>query len=68
MQMAQRAIGINQNSVQRFISGARVAFDTRTTAEVCDTRSPRNGVADEAFMRKQLWEQRQRDEQREAAE
>jgi hypothetical protein len=63
-----RKIGINQNSIQMLISGARVAFDTRTTAEVCDTRSARNGVAEEAFMRKMHWEQRQREETREAAE
>lgn len=62
-----RKIGINANSQQRIISGARVAFDTRTTAEVCDTRSPRNGVADEAVYRKMLWQGRQ-SAHREAAE
>ena len=63
-----RKLGINQNSEQRIISGARVAFDPRTTAEVCDTRSPRNGVADEAIYRKMAWQERQRAGEREAAE
>ncbi|VIO73870.1 hypothetical protein CI41S_39790 [Bradyrhizobium ivorense] len=35
-------IGIDQNSEQRVISGARVAFDRRTTAEVDATRDPAN--------------------------
>ena len=39
--MAHR-IGIDQNSVQRIVSGARVAFDTRTTEEVEKTRDPAN--------------------------
>lgn len=62
-----RKIGIDQHSEQRTISGARVAFDLRTTAEVCDTRSPKNGIADGKWLRKQIWEERQRDK-REAAE
>lgn len=49
--MARKAIGIGENVQQRIISGARVAFDPRTTAEVCDTRSPRNGKGDGAFGR-----------------
>ncbi len=63
-----RKIGIDQNSQQRIISGARVAFDPRTTAEVCDTRSARNGVADEQWLRKEIWEARQRSQRNEAAE
>lgn len=39
--MAQR-IGIDQNSVQKIVSGARVAFDPRTTAEVEKSRDPAN--------------------------
>ena len=61
-----RKVGINANTERRIIGGARVAFDTRTTAEVCDTRSPRNGVADEEMIRKMHWQDRQRP--REAAE
>lgn len=39
--MAQR-IGIDEHSEQRIISGARVAFDPRTTAEVEATRDMTN--------------------------
>jgi len=35
-------IGIRQWVEQRIISGARVAFDPRTTAEVDSTRDPQN--------------------------
>jgi hypothetical protein len=63
-----RKIGIDQNSQQRIISGARVAFDPRTTAEVCDTRSAKNGVADEQWLRKAAWEDRERNKRRVAAE
>jgi hypothetical protein len=41
--MAKR-IGIDANSEQRIISGARVAFDTRITAEVDGTRDMTNRV------------------------
>lgn len=65
-----RKIGIDMNCEQRIISGARVAFDPRTTEEVCDTRSPKNGVADGKWLRKQIWEERQREKHqtRQAAE
>jgi hypothetical protein len=33
-------IGIDQHTEQRTVSGCRVAFDTRTTAEANATRSP----------------------------
>lgn len=57
--MAKR-IGIDQNSEQRIISGARVAFDKRITAEVDDTRDPTNRRALEQPMREAAWRDRQR--------
>lgn len=54
-----KRIGIEQNTEQRVISGARVAFDLRTTAEANDTRSPKNLRAEERSLRKYLWEVRQ---------
>jgi hypothetical protein len=66
--MAKKLIGIRQNTFQRIASGARVAFDPRSTAEVCDTRDPENYKAREEYMRKKIWEERQRDQRREAAE
>jgi len=65
--MAQK-IGIRQNAVQVFISGARVAFDPRTTEQVEKTRDPKNYKADEAMWRKAQWQERQRHKRREAAE
>ena len=66
--MAKKLIGIRQNTIQVHISGARVAFDPRTTEEVCDTRDPENYKAAEERMRKAVWQERQRAKQREAAE
>lgn len=69
--MAKKLIGIRQNTIQVFISGARVAFDGRTTAEVCDTIDPSNYRAMEEPMRKRDWEIRQAEERsrrRQAAE
>lgn len=40
-EMSKR-IGIDQNSVQKIVSGVRVAFDPRTTSEVEGTRDPAN--------------------------
>jgi hypothetical protein len=56
--MAQK-IGIRQNVIQRFISGARVAFDPRTTAEVISTRDSNNYKANEKPLRTAQWELRQ---------
>jgi hypothetical protein len=44
---------------QRFISGARVAFDPRTTAEVISTRDSNNYKANEKPLRTAQWELRQ---------
>jgi hypothetical protein len=65
--MAQK-IGIRQNAIQVFISGARVAFDPRTTEQVEKTRDPNNYKANEESYRKALWQERQRNARREAAE
>lgn len=68
--MAQ-AIGIRQNAIQVHISGARVAFDPRTTEEVEKTRDPKNYKAAEKEWRKEQWEARQaelRAQRRQAAE
>jgi hypothetical protein len=40
--MAQRLVGIANNTTQIIVSGARVAFDSRTTAEVTNTIDPTN--------------------------
>jgi hypothetical protein len=66
--MSRQLIGIRQNAIQVHISGARVAFDPRTTEEVEKTRDPKNYKADEAMWRKEQWQERQRDKRREAAE
>lgn len=58
--MAQR-IGIDQHTQQRIISGARVAFDTRVTAEVADTRDMTNRKSLEQPMRAAAWRDRQRE-------
>ena len=60
-------VGINANTEQRIISGARVAFDPCTTAEVSTTRDPKNRKADEKAMRTAMWRERQRDKHKEAA-
>jgi hypothetical protein len=68
--MAQR-IGIRQNAIQVEVSGARVAFDPRTTEQVEKTRDPNNYKADEKEWRKARWQVRQAEErarQRQAAE
>jgi hypothetical protein len=61
--MAQKLIGIRQNVIQTCISGARVAFDPRTTAEVRDTLDDKNYKAAEKYQRTRLWELRQSDKQ-----
>ena len=40
--MSQRAVGIPNNTTQIIVSGARVAFDSRTTEEVLSTIDPTN--------------------------
>jgi len=37
-----KKIGIAENTEQRIVSGARVAFDPRTTAQADETRDPTN--------------------------
>jgi len=54
--MARKLIGIRQNTFQAVISGARVPFDPRTTAEVADTRDPENYKALEQPARKARWD------------
>ncbi len=63
-----KQVGIRQNCKQIFISGARVAFDPRITAEVADTRDMTNYKTLEQPRRKRAWEDRQREAQQEAAE
>jgi hypothetical protein len=58
--MARKLVGIRQNVIQVYISGARVAFDPRTTAEVCETRDERNYKSEERLWRKSLWQANQR--------
>ena len=55
--MASRT-GIRQWTEQRIISGARVAFDPRTTEQVCTTRSDQNYKALEKYARTQAWHDR----------
>lgn len=57
--MAQR-IGIADHTQQRIIGGARVAFDSRITAEVNDTRDMTNRRTLEQPMREVAWRDRQR--------
>ena len=52
-------IGIRQNVLQVVISGARVAFDPRSTEKVCTTRDPENYKAKEKFLRTKAWEERE---------
>jgi hypothetical protein len=56
-----RKVGIRENTRQTIVSGARVPFDPRGTAEANDTRDPKNYKAAEQFMRKEAWEERQRE-------
>lgn len=62
-----RQIGIRQNTIQVVISGARVAFDPRGTAEAHDTRDPKNYKADEKPLRELAWRLRQKHSHNEAA-
>lgn len=62
-----RRIGIDENTEQRVISGARVAFDARTTAEAHDTRSPKNRKAEEKPLREARWKARQSVQNKDAA-
>lgn len=61
-----RKVGIRQNTIQAWIGGCRVAFDPRTTAEVCDTRDDKNYKALEQWMRKADWEDRQAEKRKQA--
>lgn len=54
-------VGIRQNAIQVFISGARVAFDPRTTEEVEKSRDPKNYRNEEKWLRKKIWQSRQRE-------
>ena len=65
-----KKIGIRMNAIQIRISGARVAFDPRTTAEVCDSRDDKNYMSAEKAWRTAQWEDRQREKRagRQAAE
>jgi hypothetical protein len=60
-------IGINANTEQRIISGARVAFDPRTTGEANNTRDPKNRKSAEKPMREAAWRDRQRQHNKDAA-
>lgn len=51
--------GIRGHTEQRIISGCRVAFDRRTTEQVCTTRDDKNYMASEKYMREQNWHDRQ---------
>ena len=55
-------VGIRKNSIQTFISGARVAFDPRTTEEVSRSVDPTNYKAQEKLWRTLAWEARQAEE------
>lgn len=59
--MAKR-VGIRQNAVMKEVSGCKVPFDPRTTAEVCDSRDDKNYKAAEEMARKLLREERQREQ------
>jgi hypothetical protein len=43
---------------RRIVSGARVMFDPRTTAEADKSRDPRNYVTEQAPKRRERWEKR----------
>lgn len=55
-------IGIRQNCTQTIISGARVAFDPRTTEEVSQSVDPTNYKAQEKSLRTFRWQLRQAEE------
>lgn len=50
-------------TVRRTISGARVNFDPRTTAEAHYGRDPRNYKAEQQPRRRKAWEARQSSKQ-----
>jgi hypothetical protein len=52
---------------RRTISGARVQFDRRTTAEANANRDMRNYVTEEQPLRRSRWEARKRKEAKAAA-
>lgn len=56
-------MGIRKATIQRRISGCRVAFDPRTTAEAHVDRDERNYKAEEQAMRKADWIERTRERQ-----
>lgn len=57
--------GVRQNCSQIIVSGARVAFDSRTTEEVAQSIDPTNYKAQEKSLRKYRWELRQAEERAE---
>lgn len=59
--------GIRGNAFMTVISGAKVLFDPRTTAEVMDSRDEKNWKAAEQSFRKARWEERLREKRKEAA-
>jgi hypothetical protein len=64
--MAQ-LIGIRQHSIQKIISGARVAFDPRTTEQVCTTRDPENYRTKEKAIRTRQWQERENEKRNQRA-
>ena len=62
-----KRIGISGHTEQRIISGARVAFDWRTTSEVDATRDPTNRKAGQKMMRIALRQERMRNNHKDAA-
>jgi hypothetical protein len=65
--MANR-IGIKENTTQIEVSGARVAFDARSTKEANETRDPRNFKAEEKSLRTHLWKLREAEKRDRAAD
>ena len=57
-------VGIRGNAFMAQISGAKVLFDPRTTAEVCESRDDKNYKSAERLFRKQAWEEALREQQR----
>ena len=60
-------IGLRGNVYQRIISGCRVPFDPRTTEEVQATRDDKNYKQAEKLVRKEMWQERQREKRSETA-
>lgn len=56
-----KPIGIRQHTIQKIISGARVAFDVRGTKEADETRDPNNYRTLEKPLRKMRWLAREAD-------